>query len=252
MDNSLNFLRNASNDDLKVLTDIITLDRDGTPRATETLTVMDSYTSNYPHNIRAFLPDLIDELEHFGGNTFVNIFRGRGVPYHTILRDVADKLKVDYFSYNSNEQIEKKILEKLLQEILDRASEKELRELLREIGDVPGRAIRDLKNLSPKDMTAILMGAFKLGGFRSYQLLVIIANSMAKFFLNRGLSLAANAALTRVASIFVGPAGWITMGVWTVVGDIAGPAYRVTIPTVVQIAYIREKEHMKKLKILSA
>ena len=38
MDKSLSFLDNASNDDLKVLTDIITLDRKGYPRATETLT----------------------------------------------------------------------------------------------------------------------------------------------------------------------------------------------------------------------
>ena len=60
-----------------------------------------------------------------------------------------------------------------------------------------------------------------------------------KFLVGRGLSLATNAGLTRMASIMMGPIGWILTAVWTLI-DIAGPAYRVTIPAVIQIAYIRQ------------
>ncbi|WP_409012598.1 hypothetical protein [Bacteroides xylanisolvens] len=42
-----------------------------------------------------------------------------------------------------------------------------------------------------------------------------------------------------MASIMMGPIGWILTAVWTLI-DIAGPAYRVTIPAVIQIAYIRQ------------
>jgi uncharacterized protein YaaW (UPF0174 family) len=58
--------------------------------------------------------------------------------------------------------------------------------------------------------------------------------------LGRGLSYAANAGLTRWLSIFAGPIGWALTAVWTAI-DLAGPAYRVTIPAVIQIAYMRAK-----------
>ena len=62
----------------------------------------------------------------------------------------------------------------------------------------------------------------------------------AKFLTGRGLTIAANAALTKWLSVFAGPIGWAVTALWTVI-DIAGPAYRVTIPAVIQIAYMRQK-----------
>ncbi len=249
MDKSLGFLYNASNDDLKVLTDIITLDKRGNTRVTETLTITDSYKSNYPHNIRAFLPDLIDELERFGGNTFANIIRGEGVPYSRILRKVAKRLKVKFDSNEPDGAIERALLEKLLADTLENASDEELKELVKEVGDASGNVFQNAKGFSRQATITALMAAFRHGAFGSYQLTLAIVNNMVRFVLGRGLTLAANATLTRVASIFVGPAGWIAMGLWTIV-DIAGPAYRVMIPAVVQIAYIREIDRLKRLKIL--
>ena len=37
----------------------------------------------------------------------------------------------------------------------------------------------------------------------------------------------------------LGPVGWVLTALWTLL-DIAGPAYRVTIPAVIQITYIRQ------------
>jgi len=61
-----------------------------------------------------------------------------------------------------------------------------------------------------------------------------------KAMIGRGLSFAGGAALTRSMAILTGPIGWAITGVWTAV-DIAGPAYRVTIPAVIQIAALRQK-----------
>ena len=68
----------------------------------------------------------------------------------------------------------------------------------------------------------------------------MVANALAKFLTGRGLTIVANAALTKWLSVFAGPIGWAVTALWTVI-DIAGPAYRVTIPAVIQIAYMRQK-----------
>ncbi|MDE6045338.1 MAG: hypothetical protein K2F85_07480 [Helicobacter sp.] len=39
--------------------------------------------------------------------------------------------------------------------------------------------------------------------------------------------------------VFLGPIGWIITALWTAL-DIAGPAYRVTIPATIQIACMRQ------------
>ena len=45
----------------------------------------------------------------------------------------------------------------------------------------------------------------KAGGFASYKVAVIVANAVAKCILGRGLSFAANRALTKALSIFADP-----------------------------------------------
>ena len=74
----------------------------------------------------------------------------------------------------------------------------------------------------------------------SYQITLIVVNAVAKLLIGRGLSVAGNAALTRVMAAFAGPIGWVLTGLWTAI-DIAGPAYRVTIPAVIQVAALRKK-----------
>ncbi|AGQ95809.1 hypothetical protein cje11_01026 [Campylobacter jejuni subsp. jejuni 60004] len=54
----------------------------------------------------------------------------------------------------------------------------------------------------------------------------------------------ANATLTRALSLFSGPVGWTIMTTWTAL-DLASPAYRVTIPAVLQIIILRLKHNTK-------
>ena len=49
-----------------------------------------------------------------------------------------------------------------------------------------------------------------------------------------------HAALTRTMAILTGPIGWVITGLLTAI-DIAGAAYRVTIPAVIQVAALRQQ-----------
>lgn len=50
-------------------------------------------------------------------------------------------------------------------------------------------------------------------------------------------------------SILTGPIGWAITAIWTAI-DIAGAAYRVTIPAVIQVAYLRKlSENRKAIKL---
>lgn len=229
---NLGFLYRASNSDLRLLCDIICKDKDGNYRTTETLSTTDIYKKHYPEDIKSMLPNLMREFRLFGGNTFANIFRGDGPDYSEILRDVAKRSKVNFNRKSSDELIEQFLLQKIFVDSLSKVSDSELKQMLLDLG-LP------VTNFSRQAATATLMAAWKAGGFKSYMLLVSVVNAVLKFLIGRGLSFAANAALTRTASILMGPVGWVITGIWTAI-DIAGPAYRVTIPAVIQIAYIRQ------------
>ena len=234
MDTNLLILKQANNDDLKVLADFLHLKSNGSKRCFETFSTRDSYKKYYPHNMSMTVEDIADELQLNGGNTFANIFRGfQGVEYKEILIDVCNKLKVPFNKYSDVEVIELCLLQTILINSLEDMSEEELAKLISEM-NIPNQGV------GKQAMIAAIQIAIKRGGFSSYKLAVIVANAICKALLGRGLSIAANAALTRWLSIFAGPIGWTAVAVWTAI-DIAGPAYRITIPAVIQVAYIRAK-----------
>ncbi len=236
MDPNLIFLQDADSDDLKVLVDYLTKTKDGETRWTEGLTVTENYKKYYPDQLQLMCEDIADELQRYGGNTFMNILRGHGVEYQEILMDVCDKMKVNYNKKSSVEMIEYNLLQKILVDSLDNMSVEELKKLMEEM-DIPNQGF------GKQAFIAALQIAIKRGGFSAYKMAVIVANAVSKALLGRGLAMASNAALTRWLSIFAGPIGWSVTAIWTAI-DIAGPAYRVTIPSVVQIAYMRAKKNM--------
>lgn len=229
-------LRSAESDDLGILVrylhdthneDLSSVPgfKEQNPRASEKI---------YEGNHRLYADDIAAEIQRYGGNTFSNVFRGgKGVPYIEVLRDVADQLKVNYNSSSDAATIEAQIQIKILSQAYEKMSDDERRALLKELG-VGGASIPAALPI------AAIQGAVRLGGFAAYRLALIVANAIARALLGRGLSLGVNAALTRTIGVFAGPIGWAITAAWTLV-DLAGPAYRVTIPSVLQVAYMRQK-----------
>lgn len=230
-DPDLEFLDSLSSEELNDLVYILTHNKDGEPRLTESLTQEDNYKKHYPDH-KQYWKEIATEIQCFGGNTFVNMFRGGGVPYKEILCDVCDKMKVNYNKDSSTKKIEQNLLMKILEDALEKMSAEEIAKLGKELG------LENTSKLTSQGLTAIFLSVFRAGGFKSYQLTVIIVNAVLTAIFKRGLTLGGNVLLTRTASILTGPIGWIITGLWTMV-DIAGPAYRVTIPAVIQIAYLR-------------
>ncbi|WP_454936860.1 DUF3944 domain-containing protein [Capnocytophaga leadbetteri] len=239
-DKNLEFLQYCSTEDLQVLVDYLTKDKDGELRVSEELTSTEAYKKYYPHSLPMMWKQIAEELQHYGGNTFANGLRGTGVPYREILTDVAKKQKVNFNSNNSVEQIEQYILQSIMEKAIEEMSEEELKKFLTEID--AGKTVG-----TKQAMTAGALAALRLGGFTTYKMAVIVANAVAKSLLGRGLTLAGNATLTRGLSVVLGPIGWIITGLWTLF-DIASPAYRVTIPSVIQVAYMRLKLQEEALK----
>lgn len=235
----ISVLEHSDNDDLRVLCDIITLGKDGSPRVSEDLTGKPVYERNYPHRMKALIPGMVKELSLFGGNTFVNLFKGQGENYSKILRKVAKRLKVSFRDSQSDEVIEGYMLQKLFDDMSDRLSDEELRTMAKEFGVKPLRYTRQA-------MVAALQIAIRRGGIYGLTWSMNVANIVAHQMIGRGVALASGGVLSRTLSIFTSPIGWALTAAWTAY-DIAGPAYRVIVPAVIQIAYLRQKQQFLAL-----
>lgn len=194
------------------------------------------------------LPDaqkIAHYLRKMGSNDFASLFRsGDGVGYEEIVCDVGEKLKVKGVTEDKPVEInEELIIQHLFSDALKKMSDEERRALMRSM------------NLSEQDQGAILAGTLlasqvmlnQFGGFAVYRMSVILANMLARSLLGNGLNFAANAALVRGVGAFLGPIGWIVSGAWLAV-EIAGPAFRKTVPAIVHIAMLRQNV-LKRLTI---
>lgn len=216
---------------------------------TEDISSSNEYKLYAPKHTK-YIDLIVDEIQRYGGDSFVNIFRGGGVRYREIVEDVADKLSVKYNNNMSISDIEELIIAHLIEKAWGKMTEEERIEFLKD-------ANVDINKLDGKQKGVLLKGNFdllktvaigvpflqlliKVTGFKAYQIAVIVANIVSKAILGHGLALASNAALMRGMAIFAGPVGWILGGI-LMVPLFSGAAYRVTTPCVVHIAMLRMK-----------
>lgn len=247
-DENLEFLKKCSDSELEVLEKILICDEEGMLRDTEDLTLQGRY-QEYKGNQSYYWDLIAAEYQYYGGNTFLNWVRGswfekgntfnsEGVLYEEILTDVCSKMKVNLPKNSSLETKEANLLLKVMEKTLESIPESEREGFMKDL---------DIKTSSYKlqACTAALQLAIRQGGFKSYQIAVIIANSISKQILGKGLTFAGNATLTKWLARFAGPIGWVITALWTAV-DLAGPAYRVTIPATIYIASLRGFSSFKK------
>jgi uncharacterized protein YaaW (UPF0174 family) len=117
----------------------------------------------------------------------------------------------------------------------------ELRAIAEELG------VKNINTLlTPESFFAAFQAVFRMGGFKSYQLTLIIVNAVLKVIIGRGLSLGGNVILVRTMAILTGPIGWVITALWAAM-DIAGPAYRVTIPSVMIVSMLRQKYKLESV-----
>lgn len=232
-DVDLAFLKHCDNEDLGLLVAVLTEDpNDGKVRYTQTLTTSDEYKLHFPNHNR-YWECIAAELQTFGANSVVTLFRGgQGVPYREVLMDVCDKMKVSYSKNSPIETIEMNLLIKVLENSLTTMNPDELNELA---------VAMDMKlvNPTPELIMMTIQSTIKLSGFAAYKFATM---SMAYILRAMGLKapISAYLLLTQSMKFIAGPIGWAISTGW-LVGDIAAPAYRVTMPACVIVAFLRQK-----------
>ncbi|MFJ3167775.1 hypothetical protein ACIPIL_17330 [Serratia nematodiphila] len=161
---------------------------------------------------------LVRELQHFGGNTFVNLFRRNGVSYSEIVDDVASHLKMKVPAAASVEEKEALIIDCVFTSSWKKMSDDERSQILHDMG-INASASMDIP---------------------VWQRAALVANGLAQTTAGKVLPLIAGLGIGRVLGVLTGPVGLAITGLYTAY-DISNPAFRVTLPCVVQVAWIRLK-----------
>ncbi len=236
-DSDLEFLKRLSSSDLKDLFDALVYDEDGTLRMNEELTSSTEY-QRYGHDYAKYPRRIAEELQHYGGNSFMNFFRNEGVLYKEILCDACDHLDINYNERSATSLIEQNMLSKLLKDSLEKMSRREIKELCDGLGMTNiDKVIGENKQV----LIASVLTLFKAGGSHSYALAVSVADAMVRQTLGHGLSsVVGKVALKKTLGILAGPIGWVITGALVSI-NLAGPAYRVTVPACVLVATLRKK-----------
>lgn len=231
-------LNSASQDDLAILVDHIT-----DKGAGRIALASDVCARLYAAAQRKELGDaetalIAEELQRYAGNTIMNLFRGgEGIPYRELLCDVATRFKIDVSPVESVADIEMAIIKKVLIQSVEKMTPEEREEMAKQLG------AKRVVGAGPIASSA-LIALIRSTGFAPYKLAAIVANAIARALLGRGLSFAATGTLMRGISVLSGPVGWAITILWASV-DLASPAYRITVPCVLQIAFMRQAARVR-------
>lgn len=230
-DKDLAFLQYMSNEQLGVLVRYLTIDKDGKQRYSEGLT-SNSEFKQANGNYKKVWPLIAAEIQLYGGDSVVNLFRGTGILYREILIDVCKKMNLEDidFDRDDTEFIEHKMLMHLFLKVWDEMSEEDRNEIKRNL------------NIDISSSAADILHLIADGGIISYQIGIIIATIVARIM---GTAIPTFFA-GRIAAFALGPIG-IAVATLMTVPLISGAAYRVTMPVVIQVAVMRQEyEQLKK------
>lgn len=176
-------------------------------------------------NYYCYVEETINELLKYGSNTL-----GPKEKYYDVLKKVCNKLNV---SYHTDEDMGRSLLEKVMNSVFDNWSSEQKKGFI----DTVLKDEKDREKFYREGEYFDFRSWFRAGGFTSYILAAIIANSISTSVLGRGLSIAAKVAFTRALTFLSGPLALLA-AVWTV-KEVAGPAYRVIVPAVIYIEALR-------------
>jgi uncharacterized protein YaaW (UPF0174 family) len=237
-DDDLEFLQYCSNEELGLLVEHLTLTQGGEPRIGESLTRRPLYRKYYPDH-QKYWRNIAEEIQVYGANTVATFFRGNtGVLYRDIVIDVAKKYKCSFMEGVDVAEIEKAILLTMLTTSIDEMSTEELEQLVDQLN-------LDSATMSKGAIKQALLSGWNVGSTALVSITAgVIAKAVAVRFGITSLAVVGGGAATvgsAALGVLTGP-----VGIAALAGSaLAGPAYRVTIPCVVQIAFLRLQHESK-------
>lgn len=248
-------IESAAVEDLDVLVDYIT--DEGQGRLTLDSSVCSALiqaknTAKYSSQIRK---DIEREVLMFGGNSLANLYRGlinetsmgrvvgsvlpdvdKTIAYDTLVKDVANRVGAKHRANEDIIGIENTILLTLFKHAFERLSQPERDKVLKDLG------VTSISMLSG----GILIGATAtyIASAAAIQLSLpvatVVASAMARQMVGRVALGGVGVVSTPTLATLLGPIGMVVSALWTI-ASLSSPAFRVAVPCVVQIAYMRQK-----------
>ncbi len=179
--------------------------------------------------------ELVAKVRYNGSNTIAHLL-GREAEYLDIVRSVADKVDVPWSRAEDEEAVEKKILGAIFARAWQKMSPAE-RAPVEKLFAAQGLETERITKLLVEGTIVDLMPA--IGYLVTWNIARIVAAAAAR---EAGAGMLGGLVAGGL-DLLLGPLG-IVLGIVIVAVDLAGPAYRKIIPTVLQIAYLRQKARL--------
>ena len=232
-DDDLAFLEDCTEADIDQLAKFIIYDSDGRERITSKMKSSPEFKnlSGQPDQWRKSWKLVAGELQHFGGDTLVNVIRRKGVVYHKILSDVCKKLGVKFDKRANSYDIESTLIESLVKSSWEKMSESERHDALRTL---------DLPDLTSSTLDSVLL-LIRDKGHGAIAIATLLAHSARLAFIPLTMKTMSAAGISIVARRGAASLANPLAAILISIPMFTGTAYRVTIPAVIQIAYMRRK-----------
>ena len=168
---------------------------------------------------------LASEIRAFGSNTIANIFRREPVSYFEIVKDVAKRLGVKGISKDAKVyDVERVILITILKKANSDKSADDIELMLK--SDLKPRS-NSKEYINRRDPAV----SDALKGVSTFSLAKLVSTALTPTVLPVGL-------VSRTPNM-LNPIGLAITAAWTTY-DLSGPAFRVTIPAIAKISFIRQ------------
>jgi uncharacterized protein YaaW (UPF0174 family) len=175
--------------------------------------------------------ELAREIRLDGSNTLASVLRGwQGISYDAMVLDVAHKLKLEADLQRGEVPVERAVLEAVLGRFFDTVSPDQTEDMLKAVGETQlGRPLREGRWV-PGSLEVMVrdVGAPEVA---------LLLQQIALRSLGYGLARETVKRVAGTAGLAI-PLLNVAMIGWTVV-DLAGPAFRKTVPTVIEVSILR-------------
>ncbi|WP_313569615.1 zinc-ribbon domain-containing protein [Comamonas terrigena] len=233
-------LKVADADDLCVLADYITDNGEGRLSLDSDVNKKLSGCSKHKMFIQTDRNLIAQEILLFGGNTVANLYRSlfsssSTITYLELVQDVAKKVSAPFAEGDALQDIEQAVLFRIFHQALEKMSDDERKRVLADMGISSFSSLRGLGVGAAAGSAvgaALAVAQLNVAG--------MVATAVSTQMIGRAVGSAAAFAGSRSAALLAGPIGLAVGALWTL-ADLSSPAYRVTLPCVVQVAYMRQK-----------
>lgn len=246
-DRELEPLQYATSKELIPLILSLTKDKDGNDIFTSSLLADDIFKKCAPDYSLCW-KRIAEEFQLFAGNTFANALRGYGVRYPEALADACDHLNISYSKNAPIEVIEQIFICSVCSKCLSSLTLEQQQQFIKEY--CQNTQYANMHEITPQIATLIVQYFLKVGGTNALMAICSLLFDVWMLLLGRtaigflGYKFLFEWCPFKTFSFLTGPLGMAATFAWTAI-DLAGPAYRVTIPAILQIIILRLKYSSK-------